>query len=107
MVASRRVLIVTAGLAVGVGCSRPPDASDPSALNEAPRQVQPTAPAPRMETAPQDASQGSNLQPQMKPDAAAGVPARTTDETQMTDGQLFAVLDAANAKEIETAEIAQ
>ncbi|WP_437306734.1 DUF4142 domain-containing protein [Sorangium sp. So ce388] len=110
MVASRNVLVVTLGLALGVGCSSQPAANDPSTAAGAtppPTQPAPVAPPPATEPTP-PASQPAT-------DAQAGTQTGTTTSTTpsappdapLTDEQIVAVLDAANKKEIDEAQLAQ
>ncbi|KYF61397.1 hypothetical protein BE11_42380, partial [Sorangium cellulosum] len=107
MVASRNVLVVSLGLALGVGCSNQPPASDPSSASGAtppPTQPAMTPPPPPVDTAPPPATQPSA-------DAQTGATTTTTPsappEAPLTDEQIVAVLDAANKKEIDEATLAQ
>lgn len=107
MVASRNALVLTIGLAVGVGCSNPPPASSPS-TNEAPSQPGPTAAPPL----PEEAATPPAPPPGTEPQAGATQPGTTTTpsapaEAPPTDEQILAVLDAANKKEIDEAQLAQ
>ncbi|KYF63943.1 DUF4142 domain-containing protein [Sorangium cellulosum] len=107
MVASRNVLVVSLGLALGVGCSNQPPASDPSSASGAtPPPTQPAVtPPPPVDTPP----------PAPQPSADAQTEAATTTtttpsappEAPLTDEQIVAVLDAANKKEIDEATLAQ
>ncbi|MDC0679885.1 MULTISPECIES: DUF4142 domain-containing protein [Sorangium] len=104
MVASRNALVLTIGLAVGVGCSNPPPASSPS-TNEAPPQPAPTAAPPLPEAAPPAAPPAP--QPGTEPQAGATTTPSAPVEAPLTDEQILAVLDASNKKEIDEAQLAQ
>lgn len=109
MVASRNVLVLTVGLALGVGCSNQPAASDPSTVNAPPPAPTPAPTTPQETTPATPASQ-----PSTDPLAGATQPGTTTStapsapvEAPLTDEQIVAVLDAANKKEIDEAQLAQ
>ncbi|WP_438034335.1 DUF4142 domain-containing protein [Sorangium sp. So ce204] len=109
MVASRNALVLTIGLAVGVGCSNTPPASSPS-TNEAPPQPAPTAAPPLPEAAPPATPPAPP--PGTEPQAGATQPGTATTpsapaEAPLTDEQILAVLDASNKKEIDEAQLAQ
>ncbi|WP_441289616.1 DUF4142 domain-containing protein [Sorangium sp. KYC3313] len=109
MVASRNALVLTIGLAVGVGCSNPPTASSPS-TNEAPPQPAPAAAPPLPEEAPPATPPAPP--PGAEPQAGAAQPGTATTpsapaEAPLTDEQILAVLDASNKKEIDEAQLAQ
>lgn len=104
MVASRNALVLTIGLAVGAGCSNPPPPSSPS-TNEAPPQPAPTAAPPPPEAAPP--AMPPAPQPGTEPQAGATTTPSAPAEVPLTDEQILAVLDAANKKEIDEAQLAQ
>ncbi|WP_437914242.1 DUF4142 domain-containing protein [Sorangium sp. So ce302] len=109
MVASRNALVLTIGLAVGVGCSNPPPASSPN-TNEAPPQPAPTAAPPLPEAAPPATPPAPP--PGTEPQAGTTQPGTATTpsapaEAPLTDEQILAVLDASNKKEIDEAQLAQ
>ncbi|WP_437278841.1 DUF4142 domain-containing protein [Sorangium sp. So ce375] len=108
MIASRNALVLTIGLAVGVGCSNPPPASSPSPNEAAPPPAPTMAPAPPPEAAPAPPP----AEPSTDPQAGATQPGTTTApsaqvEAPLTDEQILAVLDASNKKEIDEAQLAQ
>ncbi|WP_437589951.1 DUF4142 domain-containing protein [Sorangium sp. So ce1000] len=109
MVASRNALVLTIGLAVGVGCSNTPPASSPSANEASPQPAPTTAPTPPPEAAP---APPMTPQPSTEPQAGTEQPGTATTpsapvEAPLTDEQMLAVLDAANKKEIDEAQLAQ
>ncbi|WP_437975899.1 DUF4142 domain-containing protein [Sorangium sp. So ce295] len=107
MVASRNALVLTIGLAVGVGCSNTPPASSPS-TNEAPPQPAPTAAPPLPEATPPATPPAPP--PGTEPQAGTTQPGTTPSapaEAPLTDEQILAVLDASNKKEIDEAQLAQ
>ncbi|WP_437714629.1 DUF4142 domain-containing protein [Sorangium sp. So ce448] len=104
MVASRNALVLTIGLAVGVGCSNTPPASSPSP-NEAPPQPAPTAAPPLPEAAPPATPPAPP--PGTEPQAGTATTPSAPAEAPLTDEQILAVLDASNKKEIDEAQLAQ
>ncbi|WP_437288027.1 DUF4142 domain-containing protein [Sorangium sp. So ce406] len=106
MVASRNVLVVSLGLALGVGCSNQPPASDPSSASGAtPPPTQPAVtPPPPVDTATPPATQPSA---DAQPEATTTTTPSAPPEAPLTDEQIVAVLDAANKKEIDEATLAQ
>ncbi|WP_437634944.1 DUF4142 domain-containing protein [Sorangium sp. So ce854] len=106
MVASRNVLVVSLGLALGVGCSNQPPASDPSSASGAtPPPTQPAVtPPPPVDTATPPATQPSA---DAQTEATTSTTPSAPPEAPLTDEQIVAVLDAANKKEIDEATLAQ
>ncbi|WP_438026250.1 DUF4142 domain-containing protein [Sorangium sp. So ce233] len=105
MVASRNVLVVSLGLALGVGCSNQPPASDPSSTSGAtPPPTQPAAPPPPpVDTTPPASQPTADAQTEATTSTTPSAP----PEAPLTDEQIVAVLDAANKKEIDEATLAQ
>ncbi|WP_437780262.1 DUF4142 domain-containing protein [Sorangium sp. So ce1097] len=106
MVASRNVLVVSLGLALGVGCSNQPPASDPSSASGAtPPPTQPAVtPPPPVDTATPPATPPSA---DAQTEATTSTTPSAPPEAPLTDEQIVAVLDAANKKEIDEATLAQ
>ncbi|KYF48318.1 hypothetical protein BE08_25035 [Sorangium cellulosum] len=106
MVASRNVLVVSLGLALSVGCSNQPPASDPSSASGAtPPPTQPAVtPPPPVDTATPPATQPSA---DAQTEATTSTTPSAPPEAPLTDEQIVAVLDAANKKEIDEATLAQ
>ncbi|AGP42261.1 DUF4142 domain-containing protein [Sorangium cellulosum] len=107
MVVSRNVLVLTVGLALGVGCSNPPAASDPSTVNAPPPPAPTPAPTTPPETAPAPPPSADAQAGTTQPDVTTSTTPSAPAEAPLTDEQIVAVLDAANKKEIDEAQLAQ
>ncbi|WP_437609268.1 DUF4142 domain-containing protein [Sorangium sp. So ce834] len=107
MVVSRNVLVLAFGLALGAGCSNQPAASDPSTVNAPPPPAPTPAPTTPPETAPAPPPSADAQAGTTQPDATTSTTPSAPAEAPLTDEQIVAVLDAANKKEIDEAQLAQ